>query len=447
MPSRPGLVSLSGLADELVEGHPEPFASLRRDALEVLDAAVTAVQPGPLLRSVIDREGTIHVDGAAYELGGADLHVLVAGNGAPGFARAAHNAYPEARGLVVAGGEGEAGAWTWRVGEHPVPGEATLEAGREALDFVREVPEDAILLVLLTGGASALMDVPEVPIEDLAAATRTMLAHGLSIEETNVVRRHLSRLKGGQLAQACPGRVVTLAISDVPENAEDLASGPTVADPSTFDQALRVVRRVGVENFPPSVVEHLERGADGEVEDTPAEEVGEGFHLLASNKDAIAAADATARELGYRPTVLPTKLEGEARVAGESLGRRLVSGGRPLLAGGETTVTLRPEHEGGPGKGGRNQELALAAARQLQDEPALVCAIGSDGIDGPTDAAGAIADGRTLERALEAGRDPKDHLARNDAYPFFDALGDLVKTGPTGTNAMDLLVGLVEPRA
>lgn len=446
MSGGPELPSLTALTDTLAEGHPEPYAGLRRDALEILDAAITAVQPGPLLRSAIDDEGTIRTASAQYAFGdGEDLHVLVAGKGAHGFAHVAHEAFPKARGLVVAGEEGQAGDWAWMVGEHPIPGEGTLEAGEAALEFVRDVPEDEHLLVLLTGGASALMDVPTVPIEDLAMATRTMLSHGLSIEETNVIRRHLSHIKGGRLAEACPGAVVTLAISDVPENAEDLASGPTVADPSTYGQALTVVRRVGVDNFPPAVVEHLERGAENEVEETPERKISEGFHLLASNADAIAAADAMARELGYRSKVLPTKLEGEARVVGESLGRRLVSEGRPLLAGGEPTVTLRPQHEGGAGKGGRNQELVLAAAPHLQDEPALLCSIGSDGVDGPTDAAGAIADGRTLERARAEGLDPKQHLQEHESYPFFDELDDLVRTGPTGTNVMDLLVGLWVP--
>jgi glycerate-2-kinase len=439
--------SLTALTDHLAEDHPEPFQGMRRDALDILDSALAAVQPEPLFRSVVDDEGTIEVDDRVYAFGdGEGLHVLVAGKGSPGFACEASQTYPEARGLVVAGQEGEAGDWPWKVGDHPVPGEGSLEAGQAALSFAREVPEDETLLVLLTGGASALMDVPEVPIEDLAGATRTMLAEGLSIDETNVIRRHLSRIKGGRLAQACPGDVVTLAISDVPENPEDLASGPTVADPTTYGQALTAVRRVGEDNFPPAVVDHLEQGMRDEVDETPGpDEIDARFHLLASNVDAIEAAEDMARELGYRAQVLPSQLEGEARMVGETLGRRLVSEGKPLLAGGETTVTLRPEHEGGPGKGGRNQELVLAAAQHLHEEPALVCAIGSDGVDGPTDAAGAIADGRTINRAKEAGLDPKPHLAENDSYPFFDALDDIVRTGPTGTNVMDLFVGLYAP--
>jgi glycerate-2-kinase len=439
--------SLTALTDALAEDHPEPFHSMRRDALDILDQALAAVQPEPLLRDVVDEDGTIAIDGEAYPFGdGEDLHVLVAGKGSPGFAQVAREAWPEAEGLVVAGDEGGGGDWTWIVGDHPVPGEGSLEAGQAALSFARRVPEDGHLLVLLTGGASALMDVPEVPIEDLAGATRTMLAEGLSIDETNVIRRHLSNIKGGRLAQACPGQVVTLAISDVPENPEDLASGPTVHDPTTYGQALTAVRRVGEDNFPPTVVDHLEQGMRGEIDETPGpEDLHPPFHLLASNVDAIEAAEDMASELGYRAKVLPSQLEGEARMVGETLGRRLVSEGKPLLAGGETAVTLKPEHEGGPGKGGRNQELVLAAAPHLHEEPALVCAIGSDGVDGPTDAAGAIADGRTLKRAKEAGLDAERHLAENDSYPFFDELDDVVRTGPTGTNVMDLFVGLYTP--
>lgn len=438
--------SLTALTEEIAEGHPEPYATLRRDLLTVLDAALGAIQPGPLLREAV-RDGVLEVDGERYELGaGEGLHVLAAGDGAPGFARAARKLFPEAEGLVVAQHEGEAGDWAWHVGQHPVPDEASVEAGEAALDFARSVGEDERLLGLFTGGASALMEVPAVPLEDLQMTTRTLLNRGLSVHEINMLRKHLSEIKGGRLARACPGEVLTLAISDVPhDRPSDIGSGPTVPDPTTFSQTEALVERLGEDNLPPVVVDHVRAGARGEVEETPKPEDPDmtgACHLLATNRDALEAGEEMARELGYRATVLPSPVEGRTRVAGESFAKRLARGGRSLLAGGEPIIRLRPEHEGGHGKGGRNQEVALACAPHLEGSEAVVAAFGSDGIDGPTDAAGAVADGRTVQRAREKGLDAAEHLERNDSYPYFDALDDLLVTGPTGTNAMDVFVGL-----
>ncbi len=439
--------SLAALSKELAQEHPEPYQHLRKDLLTVLDAALGAVQPGPLLREALDEDGTLEVDGERYAFGdGEGLKVLVTGRGSAGFAHVAHEAFPEAEGLVIAPDPGEAGDWAWHVGAHPVPDEGSLEAGKAALSFVESVRPDERLLVLITGGASAMMEVPEVPLEDLQMATQTMLARGLTIHETNTVRKHLSKVKGGRLAAACQGEVITVALSDVHDDRpSDVGSGPTVADPTTYGQAKAVIDRVGEDNFPPVVVDHIEAGVAGEVPETPepTDAPERPYHVLANVRDALDAAEEMARELGYRPTRLPTLMEGESRVVGESLARRLVSDGNALLAGGETTVTLRPTHKGGPGKGGRCQELALAAALDLEGAPAVVGAFATDGVDGPTDAAGAIADGRTLARASKAGLDPKEHLTSNDAYPFFEELDDLIVTGSTGTNVMDLFVGLV----
>jgi glycerate-2-kinase len=440
-------LSLTAHADQLARGHPEPYATLRSDLLTVLDAALGAVQPGPLLQAAL-ADGVLRVDGAAYELGdGEGVHVLALGDGAPGFARAARKALPEAEGLVVAPTDGELPGWTWIEGDHPVPGEASVRAGEAAQRFVEDVGEDETLLALVTGGTSALLEAPAVPLEDLQMTTRTLLSRGLTVHEVNMLRKHLSEVKGGRLAARCRGRVVTLAISDVPhDRVADIGSGPTVPDPTTFAQTEALVERLGEGNLPPVVVERVREGAAGDVAETPKPEdpgVGGPTHLLATNRDALDAAEEMARELGYRATVLPSPMEGQARVVGESLAKRLVRGERALMGGGEPTVDLRAEHEGGPGKGGRNQELTLAAAAHLDGAEAVVASMGSDGIDGPTDAAGAVADGRTAERAREAGLDPADHLERNDSYPFFDELDDLLRTGPTGTNVMDVFVGLV----
>ncbi len=443
----PASEPVTALTKEVADGHPEPFEDLRKDVLTVLGAGLDAVQPGPLLARAL-HDGVLEVGEGRYALGEGDgVHVLAVGRGAQGFAEVAYEAFPNAKGLVIAPEEGSLPGWDWIVGEHPVPGEGSMEAGKAALSFVQDVPETERLLVLLTGGASAMMVAPRIPLDDLQLATRALLARGITVHEMNLLRKHVSRLKGGQLAQACPGEVITLLISDVPNDVpSDVGSGPTVPDPTTFQQAHALVQRIDPANLPPVVSEVIEEGLEGRIPETPkpGDDAMRGkTHVLATNEDARTAAEEMARELGHRVVTVPGPIEGEARVEGATLARRLVREDKGLIAGGEAVVRLRPEHEGGPGKGGRNQELVLAAVEALADEKAVVAGFGTDGIDGPTDAAGAMADGRTLQRAQEKGLDVQEHLDRNDAYAFFDGLGDLIRTGPTGTNAMDLFVGLV----
>lgn len=438
-------------AQDLVEGHDDPYGSLRGDTLSILDAALCAVMPDRLLRDALEEDGTLTVGDDTVGLGdGTGVHVLIAGKASQGFAKVAHDRLPEARGMVVDEVEGSAGDWDWYVAGHPIPDKSSVIAGKAALEFVEGVGPDETLLVLLSGGASSLMEVPAVDLDDVSMVTNMLLARGVTVHELNTVRKHLSDIKGGQLGELCDGELVTLGICDVPdESATDLGSGPTVADPTTFSEAWSILERIGPDNFPPAVVDHIRSGAHGKLDETPKpdeERVPGTFRFLATNADALEAAESRARELGYRPKILPSPLQGEARIQGESLAQRLVHEGSPgtaLLAGGETTVTLRPYHKGGPGVGGRNQELALAAALHLGDAPVVACGFGTDGIDGPTDAAGAIADGRTLTRGMGAKRDAREHLAANDAYPYFASIGDLIRTGPTGTNVMDLFVGLV----
>ncbi len=282
------------------------------------------------------------------------------------------------------------------------------------------------------------------------AATRLLLECGADIGEVNTVRKHLSRLKGGGLARlAAPARLLTLILSDVVgDPLEVIASGPTAADPTTFADALAVLKRYGLPvEVPGSVLRYLERGAEGAVPETlkpgdPALNRCRNL-LVGNNAAAVAAAARSAAELGYRPLILSTTITGETRHVAAvhgALAREMVASGHPvpppacLISGGETTVTVT-----GEGKGGRNQEFALAAALEIRGLPnILVFSAGTDGTDGPTDAAGAVADGTTVERAEKAGRDPRRHLETNDAYPLFAELGDLVMTGPTNTNVMDL---------
>jgi glycerate-2-kinase len=339
---------------------------------------------------------------------------------------------------------------------HPLPDARSEAAAREVLELARGMRERDVLLVLLSGGTSALTACPAPGLDRdvLADTTRALLASGADISETNCVRKHLSDLSGGRLAAVAGcARIEVLVVSDVPGDALDvIGSGPCAADPTSFGDALDVIERRGIRAVVPgAALEHLERGARGELAETPApgDPIFERVRhtIVARNADARSAAARAARERGRRALVLGEVLRGEARVAGRRLAAlaRSIESREPicLIAGGETTVTLR-----GDGRGGRNQELALAAAIELASverasaDGIALLALGTDGSDGPTDAAGAFADAGTLERGARAGADALAALAANDAYGFFSQEGGLVRTGPTGTNVMDLALVL-----
>jgi len=438
---------------------------LHRDAAAIFRAAVDAVDPGAVVRRCLrlgPRALLLGDQALALPRRGRVLAVAVGKAAAPMLAAAeAVLGDRLERGLCVTKrGHGAALARSAILESgHPVPDEAGLAAAAEVDRFLSGLSAGDLVLVLLSGGGSALLPAPAegITLAEKQRVTALLLASGADIGEMNCVRKHLSRLKGGGLARrAAPARVATLILSDVVGDPLDvIASGPTVPDPTTFADALAVLARRGLlEQVPAPVRERLEAGARGAVADTP--KPGDPLfrrtrHLLGgTNRVAVAAAAARARALGYRPLILTTTLTGEAREAGTvlaALAREVRASGHPapapccLLSGGEPTVTLRSA-----GKGGRNQELALAAAFGVAGLPGVaVLSGGTDGNDGPTDAAGAICDGTTLARARAAGLDPRAHLDGHDAYPLLAAVGDLLLTGPTRTNVMDLQAVLMAP--
>jgi glycerate 2-kinase len=337
---------------------------------------------------------------------------------------------------------------------HPMPDEASERAGRRALELARATRTGDLLLVLLSGGASSLMAAPAdgVSLADKRAATAQLLEAGADIHAINTVRKHLSAVKGGWLAATAAGECRTLAISDVVgDDPSVIASGPTVGDATTFEQALAVVREFGGERaYPPAVVRRLLDGARGAVAETPKPDderlARAATTVIGGRRDAMDGAAREAAARGYHVLRIDDAVVGEARTAATShvhaMLARAATVGRPvcIVSSGETTVHVR-----GRGKGGRNQEFALAAAALLQHAPlAALASVGTDGVDGPTDAAGAIADSTTIARAERLGAGPPQHyLDNNDAYAFFARLGDLVTTGPTGTNVGDLQVILL----
>jgi hydroxypyruvate reductase len=335
-------------------------------------------------------------------------------------------------------------------GAHPLPDSAGLRATERLLADLEDTRAEDRIVFLLTGGASALLVAPAkgLTLEDKIGVTDLLMRAGATIQELNAVRKHLSAVKGGRLLQRMvPARVLTVLISDViGDDLSSIGSGPTALDPSTFDDALAVLERYRVADaVPGSVVRHLRAGARGELPETPKpgdDVLGYVEHqLLASNRTSLAAAAAKARELGLGVDVFAEDMVGDVHEQAKRFARALAEtrGPAALLAGGELTLEVT-----GTGLGGRSQELALVAAKELRGrERVVVLAAGTDGTDGPTDAAGAFADGRTWDRALALGLDPEALLANNDAYHLFDPLGALLRTGPTGTNVNDLVIGLV----
>ena len=337
---------------------------------------------------------------------------------------------------------------------HPLPDEQGLAAARAIAARTAALERGDLCLLLLSGGGSSLMALPRPPLtlRDKVETTALLLRCGADIREINTVRKHLSGIKGGRLAAGTEGTIVTFAISDVVgDSLSFIASGPTVPDPTTFADALEVLRRYDILHSVPSAARaFLEQGLAGAAEETP-KRLPQRFRatVIASSRSAVSAAAAEARRQGYQPHVITTELRGEAREAGRSMAaaaREVRHSGRPvtapacLLAAGETTVTVV-----GSGRGGRNQEIALSAALELVGEPGiLVASFATDGKEGNTDAAGGFASGQTIGKGKQAGLDPRTCLEANDAFRFLEAAGDLLVTGPTGTNVNDITCVLVE---
>ena len=434
--------------DPAVLGHDR---ARRETLLRIASAALEAVAPGEAIRRVVTRRGSeLRVGDESVDLSDFDRAVVIGfGKAAVGMGEAV---VPLLAGLPLTGAlvtnaVGPVESLEVLEGGHPVPDERSVAAGRRVLEHAEGAGRSDLVVVLISGGGSALLALPggNLSLDDLQETNSVLLRSGAAISEVNTVRKHLSAVKGGRLAAALSGAgaIVTLVISDVVGNALDaIASGPTVPDPTTFDDALTVLDRYdALGSVPASVLAHLRAGADDTTSQTPSE--GGVFErqiieIVADAGLAAEAAVATAGAAGHRARVVTTTLEGEARL----VARRIVDeattfgAGEMLVYAGETTVTVT-----GEGTGGRNQELALAASIELAGrDDVVVLALGTDGIDGMTPMAGAFGDGSAVERGSRMGFDASDHLARNDSYPFLKAIGDTVQCGPTGTNVGDLLL-------
>ena len=437
--------------------------TMRQHAMEIFQAALKAVDPvEAILRHVQLENEILQIAEHKFELKDFD-RILVAGTGKAGapMAKALEDLLGDriSDGVIVVKEGHSLPLQHVRIHEagHPVPDSRGIRGAEEVLTLVSAARERDLVICVISGGGSALLVAPAegVTLEDKQEVTRLLLACGADIHEINTVRKHLSRAKGGGLARlAYPATVVSLILSDViGDDLNVIASGPAVPDTSTFADARGVFQKYDNWNqVPASVQQRIQQGLAGDIEDTP--KAGDAVfqrcysELVGTNIQALVAAGRQAQQLGYRTIVLSSTVEGEAREVVKmftAIAKEVRSSANPIsapaciLCGGETTVTIH-----GEGKGGRNQEFALAAAMAIAGmEKVVVLSGGTDGTDGPTDAAGAIADGETVARARAIDLDPLDFLRRNDAYHFFQPLDDLILTGPTRTNVSDVYMVLV----
>ncbi len=424
----------------------------REDVLEILTAAIDAVNSYNAVKKVFDKDKLVfeseEIDLTSFE----NIYVVGFGKASVGMARAVCDFTKISSGVVVTNDSEEKldnDRVDIVVGGHPLPNIGSIDGAEKILDVVKLCGENDLLIVLVSGGGSALLCKPRVSLEDLQNTTDLLLRSGADINEINTIRKHISYIKGGQLAKYAKGVVVSLVISDiVGDPLEFIASGPTCADYTTFSDAKKVLEKYDLWDMIPTKVRNvIEKGVSGSIDETPKRDdsIFEYVfnYIVANNEIACNAAEEKAKKIGYQTMLLTTSLTGEAR----DIGRYLVDkAGKYItekndyvfISGGETTVTIK-----GNGRGGRNQELVLGAVRSIAEGDIVLASFATDGVDGKSDAAGAIVDGFTLSRGKQKGLDPNDFLKENNSYEFFKKLDDLFMTGPSGTNVMDIQVIIV----
>jgi glycerate 2-kinase len=436
---------------------------LRLDAEAIFRAGLSAVDSKSAVIKFLHRnDHVLTVENLSYDLEDYEnVYVIGAGKASAAMAQAVE----EILGERIKAGEINVkydhalplNIITLNEAGHPVPDEAGLKGTQRITKLLERTGDKDLVLCLISGGGSALLPYPAegITLDEKRQLTQILLESGATIHEINVLRKHVSHVKGGRLARlAFPATLVTVILSDViGDDLDSIASGPTVPDTSTYADCLRILHKYSVrDNIPEAVLDHFEKGAQGLIEETPKADdpafVKTQNVIVASNSLAVQAAKSKADKLGYNSLVLSSSIEGETRdvaLVHAAIAKEILKTGEPVskpacvISGGETTVTIR-----GQGKGGRNQEFVLAAAVAIDSlENVVILSGGTDGTDGPTDAAGALADGRTVSRAASQGLDAQEYLRNNDSYSFFDPLGDLLKTGPTFTNVMDLRLVLV----
>ncbi len=439
------------------------IVGIRKDAKRIFYAGLQAVEPGSAVkrycRLVGDRFyiGNIDFDLSKFK----NLFVIGAGKAAAPMAKALETLLGKriTRGVINVKYKHVAELTRVKLIEagHPVPDKNGENGARAILKLITDAGKDDMVLCLVSGGGSALLPLPaeDLTLKDKQDTIKVLLSCGSTIHEINAIRKHTSMVKGGRLAEAAyPATLVSLILSDVVgDDLDVIASGPTVPDPSTFEDCMKIFQKYNIiKKLPKGIVDHIEAGCSGKIPETPktGDPAFRQTHnlIIGSNIEAIIAAKQKAKNLGYYTLILSSMIKGDTSNVAHvhtAIAKEIIKTGHPIpppaciLSGGETTVTIK-----GNGLGGRNQEFSLAAALDIAGkENIVILSGGTDGTDGPTDAAGAMADNNTLKRAEALGLDPTHFLSNNDSYHFFEKLGDLFKTGPTNTNVMDLRIMLV----
>jgi len=431
-------------------GQTPELQKMRNDMLDILSAAFEAADPYIAVNVRVSESGIEIKDKKIDYSDFENIYLVGFGKAAIGMAQAVCDVTNITKGVVITNVPNnniKNENVTTIVGGHPIPNQQSVDGTEQVMELVKGCNDKDLLIVLISGGGSALLCMPRVPLNDLQQTTDLLLKSGANINEINTIRKHLSFVKGGQLAASASCKVVSLIISDIIDDPMDfIASGPTYPDSTTFINAQDILKKYGLwKKLPATVKSTIVDGIDAKIPETPKKgnSVFDNVHniIIANNEIACKAAENKARDLGYDQTmILTTSLTGEAR----EVGRYLIDKAQNyyaeaenivFISGGETTVTIK-----GDGKGGRNQEMVLAGAEMLIDENIVFASFATDGIDGKSDAAGAVADGFTLTKACEQRLDFDQFLQNNDSYGFFKHLDDLLMTGPTGTNVMDIQV-------
>ena len=434
--------------DQIIKnGKTKEIKEIRREILDILSSAILSVDSYNAVKSVIkDKQMKFknkNFDVSDYN----NIYVIGFGKASIGMANAVYDYLPIKKGAIITNEQNHSNGkprLSKLIGSHPFPSKNNIDATDKILEIVKNCNENDLLIVLISGGGSSLLCKPRVSLNDIQITNELLLKSGADIKEINTIRKHLSYVKGGQLLKDAKCTVVSMIISDIIKDPiEFIASGPTCPDSTTFIDAQVILKKYSLcDALPASVINIIKNGIKGIVSETPKKKdlVFENVYnfIIANNDIACNAAEERAEELGYKTMILTTNLEGDAKKKGyylvdKALNFQTYAKKMLFISGGETTVKIK-----GKGKGGRNQEMVLSCINKIANEKLIFSSFATDGIDGTSNAAGAIADTFSLERANEKGLDIRKYLENNNSYRFFEKLEDYYLTGSTGTNVMDI---------
>ena len=431
----------------IANGNDEKLKIIRKDILEILSSSIDAVDPYKSVKKHFNKN-FLNVEEKKFDLNKYNNIYLVAfGKASIGMAEAVTDSVNIAKGIAVTNDK-EKKVFNRNIqtisANHPIPNQNSIKAADKIINLLEKTKKDDLVLILISGGGSALLCKPRIGLKDLQKTTDILLKSGANIKEINTIRKHLSYVKGGQLLKYTKSNVIALVISDIIEDPlEFIASGPTYPDSTTFSDIQNIFEKYNISHdLPISVIDLIKKGIKGEISETPklndsVFEIANNF-IISNNKLACFSALNKAEKLGYKTMFLTSAIEGEAKDIGnflidKTINYKTYAEKFLFVSGGETTVTIR-----GDGKGGRNQEMVLSTVKKIKDNNIVFCSFATDGIDGVVNAAGAISDKFTYKKSKKLNIDPEDYLKTNDSYNFFKKLGDLIITGPTGTNVMDI---------